>query len=383
MKPEQTLHIALFFTTGISLQIWDQLGLFDREVALYRRLQRCGVTVSFVTYGDNLERKYASRLPGINILSNWWRLPINWYCCLLPLLHSARLRKVSLIKTNQLHGAVNAMRAARLWRKPCIARCGYLRSHLIARDYGPAAPITRAVCKEEEHIFMGADRIVVTTQAMADEVATRVPQSQNRIRIIPNYVDTMLFSPPEEKQYQYDVMFIGRLEAEKNLGALLAAVSSLEIRLAIIGTGSLGPKLRERFGDCNGRVMWLGTVPHSSLPEFLRSAKLFVLPSLHEGHPKALLEAMACGLPVIGAATPGIRDVIHHGTTGWLCGTDSDSIRAAIVHLLSNDELRSRLGTNARRYVETQCSLEHILQQELNLYHELCPETNSCRRERR
>ena len=70
----------------------------------------------------------------------------------------------------------------------------------------------------------------------------------------------------------------------------------------------------------------------------LTKSTIFVLPSFYEGHPKALLEAMSCGAPVLGADSPGIRELIRHGNTGYLCGTDLRSIRVALEELLSSPD---------------------------------------------
>ena len=76
--------LALFFTSGVSLQVWDRLGMFDREVALYRRLQQQGIEISFVTYGNHRDLAYRDRLPGIRILCNRWNFPRAIYERLIP-----------------------------------------------------------------------------------------------------------------------------------------------------------------------------------------------------------------------------------------------------------------------------------------------------------
>src|SRR5829696_8131604 len=93
--------------------------MFDREVALYQRLQERGVQVTFVTYGDSRDLKYTERLPGINILCNRWKkLPHPMYERLLPLLHAPFLRRCDIVKTNQTLGSEPALRSARFWGKP-------------------------------------------------------------------------------------------------------------------------------------------------------------------------------------------------------------------------------------------------------------------------
>ncbi len=112
-------------------------------------------------------------------------------------------------------------------------------------------------------------------------------------------------------------------------------------------------------------------MPNAQLPGYVNRAGIFVLLSLYEGHPKALLEAMGCGVAVIGADSPGIREVIRHRETGYLCGTDPLSIRAAIEELLGRPELVSELGRNARQYVKEHYSLDRIFSLESVMLHEV------------
>ena len=76
--------LVLFFTRGVSLRTWDARGILDREVALYRELVERGRAVSFVTYGDQTDLKYADRLDGVRVLVNERGLPLRAYGQLLP-----------------------------------------------------------------------------------------------------------------------------------------------------------------------------------------------------------------------------------------------------------------------------------------------------------
>jgi glycosyltransferase involved in cell wall biosynthesis len=116
------------------------------------------------------------------------------------------------------------------------------------------------------------------------------------------------------------------------------------------------------------QVTWHRRVSHGDLATHYRNASVFVLPSLYEGHPKTLLEAMSCGCAVLAADSPGIREVIRHGETGWLCGVDAMSIRAALAHLMSDAGLRMRLGQNARAFAVANFALDKIVDMELGVY---------------
>jgi len=342
--------------------------MFDREVAQYRRLLDYGVNISFVTYGTMKDQEYADRIPGIQICCNRWNLPGWLYERFLPWLHASHLKHADIIKTNQTNGADIAQRSAQMWDKPLIARCGYMWSFNSAKEYGDVSLEVQTARDVETKVFGSADRIVVTTPKMASDIAFKFPDVAERIFVIPNYVETDRFAPIANSQRTYDVIFVGRISPEKNLGALLNAVHLLNVKTVIIGEGGLRHKFQGQYASSKDRLSFLGNVPNSDLPLYLNNARIFILPSLYEGHPKALLEAMACGMPVIGANSPGIRDILIHGENGWLCETDTESIKNAIRHLLSNPELCKKLGDNARKYALDTVSLDRIIEMEMNVY---------------
>jgi glycosyltransferase involved in cell wall biosynthesis len=375
------IKLVLFFTRGVSLETWDNVGMFEREVTLYRHLQEHGVQVSFVTYGHASDLAYADRLPGIRILCNRWGLSPRRYERWLPVLHGWHLWRADIYRTNQTNGAEVALRVALQFGKSFVARCGYMRSlHMRAwREQGrPGADALVGEAEETERdVFHGADRVVVTTSALKAYTVEQYQLPGSKVRVIPNYVLTDLFRPdPEEGTPGNRLCFIGRLEALKNPVALLEAIQGLDVELWMIGEGSLRKPLEEQACRLGLNVRFLGRVSHHQLPSCLNRCDLYVQPSLIEGHPKTVLEAMSCGLPVIGGDSPGIRELIKHGETGYLCGTSPQEIRAAICTVLGNNVLRRQLGEQAHRFVVEHFSLEHVLALELKLYEELL--ANGC-----
>jgi glycosyltransferase involved in cell wall biosynthesis len=346
------------------------MGMLEREIAIYKRLLRRGFEVSFVTYGSEADLAYLGKMGGIRILCNQTGLAPEVYENSLGSLHRESLESCHIIKTNQIYGGELALSASQVFQKPLIARCGYMWSQNAAKEHGTDSEAAIHAREVEEKVFRGANRVVVTTPAMRDDVLRRIPEAASKLAVIPNYVDTDVFRPYSEVPDEVTLIFVGRIAPEKNLSALLEAIQPLQVRLIIIGEGKIRPELQRRFASLNGRISWEGNVPNSELPGYLNRAGLFILPSFYEGHPKALIEAMACGLPVIGADSPGIRELIRHGETGYSCGGDSVSIREAIQELLARPTLRERIGRNARQYVIENYSLDRIAELELALLKE-------------
>lgn len=365
--PSAPSRLVLFLTRGMSLREWDRLGILDREAALYKRLAELGVMVDFITYGGISDLRFADRLPGIGIHCNRWNLRQSHYEFLLPVLHWRPLKNCMVIKTNQMDGADTALRAAKAWRKPLLARCGFLLSEFVERQHGQKSALAKWASGLEKKVFSAAKGIAVTTPSMAKSIAGRFPSAAKQTYVIPNYVDTDKFSPEEKGERDIDILFVGRIEPQKNLESLLTAVSGIKAKVVIIGQGSQRRPLMERFMALGDAVSWLDPAPHQQLPSYFNRARLYVQPSFYEGHPKTILEAMACGLPVIGADQPGISDLIRHGENGWLCKNDPESIRAAITHLLERPDLAKKLGRNARSYVLEHCSLDRIMEMEMSV----------------
>ncbi len=351
--------------------------MLEREIAIYKRLLQRDFQVSFVTYGGPADLAYSDRMQGIGILCNETNLPPAAYENSLCSLHGDTLSQCHVIKTNQIYGADLALRACQVFQKPLVARCGYMWSQNAARERGFNSEAAIHAREIEKQVFRAANRVVVTTSAMQSDVVQRIPEAARKITVIPNYVDTSVFQPRSGLRDDSEVIFVGRIAPEKNLPALLEAIESLQVRLRIIGEGKIRPELQRRFASLDGRVIWEGNVPNSALPEYLNGAGLFVLLSFYEGHPKALIEAMACGLPVIGADSPGIRELIRHGETGYLCATEPAAIRHAIEELIARPALRARMGHNARQYVLANYSLDRILESELALLEDVRTQANA------
>ncbi len=166
-------------------------------------------------------------------------------------------------------------------------------------------------------------------------------------------------------------MCIARLEQQKNLFALVEALRGTDIELDIIGEGSLRAGLEAAIKRDRPAVRLLGRMPSRQLPERMSQYAAFVMPSLYEGHPKALLEAMSCGMAVIATNVVGLRELIDHGQTGYVCEPTPDSIRAALQAVLADEPLRRRMGENAREMVLRRFTLDRVVDLELDAYRQV------------
>jgi L-malate glycosyltransferase len=184
--------------------------------------------------------------------------------------------------------------------------------------------------------------------------------------------DYALHRPPK-------LIYVGRLHEQKGLDVLLKAVRQLmqydpayEVCLDIVGDGPLWDPLCNLAKQLGIRcqVQFLGQI--EQVLEHLYEADIFVLPSRAEGLSNALLEAMACGLPVVVSDVPGNVDVVTNGENGLLFTADSpDSLAQSLVVLLSQPQLRQNMGTTAQQHVTERYSMSSVADRYIALYQDL------------
>lgn len=370
------MNLLLFFTYGVSLKSWAEDGLLDREILLYKKLLDKDISINFITYGDKEDYKYQDHLGGIEIVPFFAfvrrpRLKIITFllAMFLPLILRSKIKKADILKTNQMWGAWVPLLAKFLYKKPLLIRCGYeaYNNSIHRKDFVVRQKFIYLISLLAYHF---ADRVHVTTEAISSFIQHHFCIKPSKIFVFANYIDTKRFKPFDNfrEKEENRILFIGRLEHEKNILNLLLALKDLPYGLDIIGDGELLSSLKAYTTQHGIDVRFLGRFPNNKLPELINEYKVFILPSLNEGHPKVLLEAMACGCAVIGTNVEGINEVIRHLENGYLCDTDATSIHNAIQVVMENKDLRKKMSKQARLYVEKYCSIEKLVGRELSAY---------------
>lgn len=364
-------RLYLFLSLGSALADWRAAGTLGRETAIYRALLKHMAGVGLVSYGRR-DRALAPELGGLMVLDNRLGLPGRLYRLLLASGLTIRGKGPAVVKTNQMQGADLALAAARRAGYAFVARCGYLPSNIAIWRQGPDSAEAQRWFGLEARVLNAADRAVVTTPAMAATLAFRYGLDPARVRVIPNYVDTDLFTPHGPESRRGDVvLYVGRLHAEKNLEPLLLAMEGLAAELWLVGEGPLRPAL-EALAVARGLpARFLGRVANQDLPALMRQATVCALPSKGEHHPKALIEAMATGAAVLGSDAPGIREIIAPEVSGLLSGLEAGDIHQALGRLLGDEPLRQRLGAAARQQMVADFGFARVLDLELCMLSEL------------
>lgn len=205
---------------------------------------------------------------------------------------------------------------------------------------------------------------------------------QHKISMIANGVDTTHFTPGPEREPGATPMIwigtVGRIDRIKNHDGLLDAFALLlavipmqqaNLRLAIVGDGPLLPALRERVArEAWGHQVWLPGA-RDDVAQIMRGFSVFVLPSLSEGTPVTIMEAMATGLPVVASRVGGVPQLVLNGQTGLLSDpADPHSLAGAIGVYIADPALAGRHGAAGRARVQAHFCVDTMVTQYDALY---------------
>lgn len=249
-----------------------------------------------------------------------------------------------------------------------LARCGFEHYYVLLAEKFPFR-VRWWFYLISKMVYSFADHINLTSEHSAVFVQKRFGIPRKKISVFSNFIDTDIFSPKiNSETLPNRIFFIGRLNREKNIFLLIEACKEANFGLDLIGRGDLKDELEQYAKEINADVHFLGVYPNNQLPALIAKYPMFVLPSIWEGNPKSLLEAMSCGKAVIGTDVVGIREIIQDGINGILCGNNAHEISHAILRLMGDPLLREKLGNNAREYIVKYCGISKIVDMELVVY---------------
>jgi glycosyltransferase involved in cell wall biosynthesis len=195
---------------------------------------------------------------------------------------------------------------------------------------------------------------------------------EQQLAFIPNYVDAAAYTPRYEPGDYF--FYFGRLAMEKGVATLIRAAAQAKVKLRIAGTGPESDALKALAAEVGGDIEFLGFVSGEPLWKWVREARSVVLPSeWYENAPMSVLEAYACGKPVVGARIGGIPEMVKSGETGLLFESGNiDGLVVAMRELKAmSDAAITEMGRAAQRYVSTTFNRQRYLKDMLALYAEL------------
>ena len=235
-----------------------------------------------------------------------------------------RRRQVDVIHSQGSVEFLAALAAARMFDVPTVLT---VQGSIFARDrhldYSPLG--VRLLRFANRFSFRRADRLICISREMRD-CALYTGAQANRIVQIPNPIDLASFTPSVQPVTPTNCsLFVGALRPQKGVQHLLRAVPIVadrvpDVRFILVGDGPERQRLEsmaEALG-LRGKVQFEGRQPREQLARYYQSAFLSVVPSLSEPQGIVVLEALACGVPVVGSNVGGIPEMVQHGVNGLL-----------------------------------------------------------------
>jgi len=237
----------------------------------------------------------------------------------------------------------------------------------VARAQGDPLAKASAVLQAITHRL--SDRIIVYSERLVEE--HRLWKYKDKISIAhKHFLDFSKFRIERRLDERDDVVgYVGALSKAKGISNLLEAIPMVlerrnRVQFLVGGDGELRTSVEQCLsGDsfC-GNAKSVGWIPHDELPKYLNELKLLVLPSYTEGLPNIILEAMACGTPVLATPVGAIPDVIRDGETGFIMENNSpECIAENIIRALDHPDLE-QIARNARALVEREFTFEKAVE---------------------
>lgn len=278
----------------------------------------------------------------------------GWAATVLALARAIRRRRAALVHAFDFYSNMVAVPAARMARVPVIAS---------QRDLGNLRSRSRQ--RMHEAVLARATRVLVNSPAVAATLRHAVPSS--KLVVVPNGVDLDRFARPSADRGTAERVRFGtlaNLRPEKGVADVVTAMGMVRerydnVRLAVHGSGPLHDEI-ERLVARLGLADIVELRGAAARPEVvLRELDVFVLASVSEACPNAVLEAMATGLPVVATRVGGIPFLVEDEVEGLLVPPrDPAGLAKALVRLVESPDRRATLGANARRRAEADFGID-------------------------
>ncbi len=272
--------------------------------------------------------------------------------------------KPDIVHVQTIQMALPAFFYKKICHRPYVVWCHGFDVYFPWKGKAIIAPVT----------LTASGAVVVLTNHMAEAVKAYYLKKSI---VLPNGIDTNTFKGFSKQAIRDTlnvpvggkiVIFTGRFYPVKGLGYLVEAFRTVsqkipEAELWLVGNGADRESLTQAVAKngLTGRVRFTGEVLHQKIPEYLAMADVFALPSLSEGFPLVILEAMALGLPIVASRVRGLPEIITDGENGFLVEPkNSAQLAQKIIQLLENPALRQNIS-DANKKKSQQYDWERVI----------------------
>jgi glycosyltransferase involved in cell wall biosynthesis len=228
--------------------------------------------------------------------------------------------------------------------------------------------------------YFNFDLIVAVSENVADALREHLsPENHERVRTVYSGIDLTVFRPLPDPEKKWDLAFMGRLESMKSVDLfpeMLVLLKSKfpDLRMMMTGEGSLKDWLFNEFEkrDVSSMVDYQGVVETDEVPVLINKSRVFLYPSRREPFGLSIIEAMACGVPVVTTDVFGPKEIVTHNYDGVAVPPDDvEALASGVEMVLSDDELRTRLIQNGLNSVLEKYDIKKHAKQLIVIYEEM------------
>lgn len=298
-----------------------------------------------------------SRLPIIGVVDNW-----HYYGAeMFDKWASKQIGECDLVVA-WADTALHTLRSAKKYGAKTILERGsshiIFQNELLIREYEKygikVGPVDKRLIDKELIEYNEADYISVpSTYAKESYIQNGI--KPEKIIQVPYGVNLSHFRSIAKNDSVFRVIFVGTLSVRKGIHYLLEAFSELKLKNAeLLLVGPLSYEIKPFLKKYEGGYRYIGKVPHLELYKYFSSSSVFVLPSVDEGLALVILQAMACGLPVICSTNTGALDIVRNGVDGFIIPIRNvEAIQEKLLLLYKNQDLLAMMGRSALERVSS------------------------------
>ncbi len=371
---DKNIDVLYIFSFRSTLSSWKNSGFLDREIRFFQEVSRnLNVTFHLLTYGSNedLEIYEGANIKIIPMFKKSKNINKSFYLIwsiIYPIVYRNKFKNIDIIKANQLSGSWVGIILKFLLKKPLIVRTGYDAYLFSMHESKPK--LKQQLFKLLTYIALKSSNLYsVTSNSDKKFIIDNYKFNNSKLILRPNWIDTSYkFTEAGFKNRKNKLISVGRLELQKNYMFLLDSLKGTDIEIDIIGSGTLKNNLIKFAKQNNIKLNVFENVPNSELLNILKNYKFFILPSIYEGNPKSLLEAMSCGCLVFASNIENNSEIIEDSYNGFLFDFEKDNLQQLLIDKIYNPNKYQGVVKNSLKKISNSNSLENLVQLEIRDY---------------
>jgi glycosyltransferase involved in cell wall biosynthesis len=366
-------NILVFHTFKNSLKTWQSNGTLLRELKYYEYLtNHHNFKITFFSYGTKEDSSILAKVSkNMKVITLFEKPKIRnsfiIFIYSIYFLYQKRnlFKNFDYFKSNQNYGSWLPAICKFFFHKKFISRCGYDLFHFALTEKKIfKILLSYLICFFS---YQSANIIFVPTLFYKKFITKYFFIRKKKIHVLPNFVDTSIFDYKKNIQRFRDrILFIGRLEKQKNIFSTLLAFKNTNYCIDMLGKGNLKASIIDFSFKNNIKINFIDDfIESQKLPNLINKYEFLILFSYYEGNPKILLEAMSCGVCPIVSNVTGINNIITNKKNGLIFELNEIEKIKEILFKINNDEIKE-IQQNARKYILNSHDIFLIMNKEAN-----------------